>query len=640
MSRFIKYFSNEILLVSILALAVIFRFILYGSFSFSNDELSALIRANYPTFHDLVEKGFYVDGHPGGIQVLIFYWIKLFGNSAYSVRFPFVIMGILSVVFAYLLGKRWFNKATGMYLMSYIAFLQFPILFSQIARPYGPGLLFSLMMVYAWTMLLFPQKEAGTLKKITQLVGYSLTFALCMYTHYFSFLLGIILAAIGLFYLNKQNRYWFWGAILLASILFTPHIRITINHLSIKGVGEWLSKPGFDWLWNHIKYIFNDSTFILIITVFISGLTILLSRKNLKFSKFHLFALMLFFCPFIIGFTYSLLVNPVLQNSVLIFSFPFLILFLFSFANPGFNRINAVLLIILNLALVSDFLFISSYYSKQHFGEFKDVARTIDDWNKRLGIDNVNQVIVVNNPWYIHYYLDQYNFPGKFAQYDNKGGKDIIALRRILESSNTPYFIYAWTKPAPDEIEDIILHFYPYVIEGNDYQGLSKVSLYGKKCFTGLCDHPKPVYSVSFDYDQPDLSDIDPEMITNTKFTTPPNSLFLDKTFEYGPAFKCELGTVSNGDFNVIKIQCDALASADTCDAKLVASIDTKSGKNLMWTSSDFKYYIDNNKWGKVFLTIKIPNEIKNSDVLKIYTWNLGLEEVYIDNMKIRFYKQ
>ena len=335
MSRFIRYFSEELLLLLIIFLAAVFRLILYGSFSYSNDELSAIIRASYPSFQELVDKGFYVDGHPGGIQVLIFYWMKMFGNSPAALRLPFVIMGIFAVWMSYILSKRWFNKATGIYVMSFVAFLQFPVLFSQIARPYGPGLLFSLLMTYTWTLLLFPLKEEKRTKRIFKVFLYGVSFALCMYTHYFCFLLGIILAGIGLFYLSKINRYYYFASLLIASLLFSPHIRITLNHLSIKGVGEWLAKPDSYWLWNHVRYIFNTSAFTLTITLLVSVLTIILNRKNLKFNKFHLFATILFLAPFLIGFVYSVFINPVLQNSVLIFSFPFLIILLFSLQTRG-----------------------------------------------------------------------------------------------------------------------------------------------------------------------------------------------------------------------------------------------------------------------------------------------------------------
>jgi len=388
-----KYLKEEYIIPALLLLAFLIRICCYSSFSYSNDELSAIYRATYDTFGELVSKGFFVDGHPGGIQVWLFYWMKLFGSSEASVRLPFVLSGVAAVAMAFLLARRWFNKATGFYTASLIALLQFPVLFSQIARPYSPGLLFTLWMCLAWTRVVFPLKTKTKLIQLTDILIYAFTFALAMYTHYFSFLVGIILAGIGLFYLEKKQRPDYFISLGLAVVFFLPHIRITLNHLSLQGVGQWLAKPGFDWLWLHIRYIFNDSWFVLIISLFVIIIIVLTNRKHLKFTRFHLISAILFLLPFLIGFTYSILINPVLQNSVLIFSFPFLLIFLFSFANPGYNRINTVLLILLNVSLLLDITLINSYIRN-------NISENLKVWQNLSMPATVRQVpIRLNRLW-------------------------------------------------------------------------------------------------------------------------------------------------------------------------------------------------------------------------------------------------
>ena len=59
---------------------------------------------------------------------------------------------------------------------------------------------------------------------------------------------------------------------LIPIILFLPHIPITLNHLTYRGVGLWLGKPDNDWLINYIFYIFNESYLILwsVLLIFLS----------------------------------------------------------------------------------------------------------------------------------------------------------------------------------------------------------------------------------------------------------------------------------------------------------------------------------------------------------------------------------
>src|SRR4051812_37593238 len=114
MREFFKKHFDYILLFFILFVATVMRFHMLGDISFSNDELSALTRARFDTFSELVENGIKVDGHPFLVQTLIWYTIHHFGDDVFTIRFPFAIAGIISVFFLFLLGRTWFGKATGL----------------------------------------------------------------------------------------------------------------------------------------------------------------------------------------------------------------------------------------------------------------------------------------------------------------------------------------------------------------------------------------------------------------------------------------------------------------------------------------------------------------------------------------------
>ena len=122
---------NLALIILVLLTAAVLRLMYLSGFSFSNDELSALYRVQFDRFSDLVSKGFYVDGHPGGVQVFLYYWVKWFGMSEVAVRLPFALAGILSVFMTYRVGKRWFSENTGIYAALLVAVLEFP---TSIAR--------------------------------------------------------------------------------------------------------------------------------------------------------------------------------------------------------------------------------------------------------------------------------------------------------------------------------------------------------------------------------------------------------------------------------------------------------------------------------------------------------------------------
>ena len=64
---------NTLLLFFVLAISFVLHFINLKELSLSNDELSAITRARYDTFSEMIVNGVYIDYHPAGIQAFIYY---------------------------------------------------------------------------------------------------------------------------------------------------------------------------------------------------------------------------------------------------------------------------------------------------------------------------------------------------------------------------------------------------------------------------------------------------------------------------------------------------------------------------------------------------------------------------------------
>ena len=131
-----------------------------GDFSLSNDELSALSRLQYNSLSDVISIGVQkLDFHPAGIQIFLFYWIKIAQSSEFLIRLPFALSGGISVWLIYSIGKHWFSKQTGILAAILLCFLEFPLLYSQLARPYSFGLFFTLLGSYLWTQIVFQKNH-------------------------------------------------------------------------------------------------------------------------------------------------------------------------------------------------------------------------------------------------------------------------------------------------------------------------------------------------------------------------------------------------------------------------------------------------------------------------------------------------
>ncbi|MBE0663629.1 MAG: glycosyltransferase family 39 protein [Bacteroidales bacterium] len=625
------------LILTIIATAAVLRFIHYADFSLSNDELSALVRIQFDTFKDLVDKGFYVDGHPGGIQVFLYYWVKLFGDSEASLRFPFVVMGVLAVWFGYLTARLWFGKTSALFVAVCLALLQFPILYSQIARPYGSGLFLSMLTGYFWTRVIF-HFDAGSNRKYFDTIAYTVATAAMMYNHYFSFLTAFVMGCSGLFLLRKENRFYYLGAGLAAALLFTPHIYITLNHLSIGGVGLWLGKPENDWLLEHIAYLFNNSVWVMVMVAFISLSGFLSSQKLSKKNwTLRLLAIIWFIVPIATGFFYSRFANPVLQHSVVIFSFPFLLFFLFSFPfwNLDFKRL--AMLSLLALAILGSTVIHNKYYSTQHFGEFKDVAARIVEWDKQYGEAAITRAISVNNSFYIEYYLKHFDANPEFKQYDNRGGRDIFELKNILSSSQTNYFVYAWTKMVPYETHDLIEFYYPFVVYHIDYEGLSAITLFSKSPDFAI-DKPEPVFSIQSNFNSDDLWRAPVSALDTSKVYRGKYSILMNPEIEYGPTFEVPAGDINMTEGCTVKIRAMVNSPLESSKALIVFSLEQWDAPVYSWVASSVSNYAVPNEWSPVFLTVPV-NELRSTrDILKIYIWNPGKEHLFVDDIHIEVF--
>jgi hypothetical protein len=637
MRSFSRLKPETIMLAVILTVAAVMRFWGYSGFSLSNDELSALYRLRFDNFSDLVDKGFYVDGHPGGVQVFLWYWIKLFGNSEASLRLPFVISGILSVLFSYQIAFRWFGRASGLLVASAIAFLVFPLLYSQIARPYGSGLFLVMVMVFSWTHLVF-DINPSTRKKSFYASVFAIAVASCMYNHYFSFLMAVIVGITGLFYVQRKDLLIYSGAGTAAVILFLPHVYITLNHLSIGGVGEWLGKPGPWWLFRHVFFIFNSSWLVFISAILIGSLFWILNKRMVKAKKFVIISLLWFLIPFIIGFCYSRLFNPVLQDSALIFSFPFLLFAMFASAGDTIRRPFPFVLALFLITGILSTVVENKYYKAQHFAEFKDVARSLAGWQRNYGADSLTVAVSVNSRFYLDYYLQKENSQIIFALADCVGHQGLVDLGKIVQACRTPYFAYAWTKPVSSVTSDLIRAHYPYVIKDKKYEGFSEVTLYSRKKLLKPIDSELPFKVYHEEYNKGDLSVKFQTHAENSIYHSPPSSLRFDSLIEFGPAFQNSIEAIGKPSF--VRARIWAYGNSLQSGANLVVSLESKDGKSLLWESSEFDLFMNTSGWSDVIHTTYLPQDSRDDDVLKIYVWNPQKKLFYVDDFDVELYTQ
>lgn len=591
--------------------------VLAGIFlSLSNDELSAMTRTLYGSFGELIQKGVYTDFHPAGVQVFLYYWTRLFGNSAFVFRLPFIVAGSASVWMIWLIGKQWFDKRTALFASAAFAFLQFPVLYSVFARPYSPGVFLGLCMAWFWTELVINRNFT-----IRNLAGFTITMALLLHIHYFSFALAGVAGITGVFLVDRRNRLKFITCGLIALALFIPELDIFREQLRSGDIGGWLGKPGIDFFWMFLLHVFNNIFWftLLIFFLFIVSLLQLFqnkSRRNIFMVSF-LFALTGGF----LAWLYSIWVHPVVQYSTFFFGLPFLFLLLFSWSGwlnirqPAFEiLLSCFIAISLYSTIVSKQLF-----GKPQFGVFREVVNDLDAWYGAYGAFPC--VINVINPDYIRYYFDQYHFHPEVYEWNVNSYRQVAGLNDRLKNCRDSLFCFAWSgSDHPWEIIHVVRNYYPVLLAKKAYFN-SASYLFGA---TGKSIFPDTLWQ---------------QTVPTASISGPDAGIaVLDTGTDYSPGISKLISEIPGSGYRIVTVSTRFRSSVPKMTSSIVLSFDAEGQSS--WFSSVHleEFRINPDGWNEAVLSRNIPEEFVNTGKVNCYIYNVDGDRLEYDGIHVIVY--
>lgn len=624
----------------IMVIAAIMRLVGLTDFSLSNDELSALARLQFSSLGEVIRYGVYPDFHPAGVQLFLYLWTSVAGFSDLMVRLPFAILGAGSVLIIFLIGRRLFGLNTGLLAAAALATLEYPLLYSQIARPYSPGLFFVLS---SFLFLLRVSDEDSRIAhgktgfRLADHIGFVITVSACMYIHYFSFLQAGMICIAGVFIVGRKNLVSYVMSLFIICVMYIPHIPVTLHHLSKGGIGGsegWLGPPEPDFFEKYLRFSLNDSTALFWIFIVLAGGFILANREKLRVGRMHLILFLLFIVPFLIGYYYSILVNPVLQYSVLLFSFPFLLLLMFSFSTDPVTpyKVSRLPVYILLFAGMYSSVNVNRYYQKEHFSEFRKIAEAFAEF-KSSGYSTYS-VINIHDPYYIHHYLPGEEEKGEsFNIYRIQSDTEYEEFLHGVESSNSEYCFYAWSNMYNDPLtEQVIRSKYPCLADSANYLS-SGYRLYRRYSDEPCTNESRSVHTYTSDFEwMEDAAGMGGICHSGS------GCMRLSPEKEYG--FFVEYDYPAGGPVNLGSIELEAMvfSPAGNTGALMVAAYEIGS-ETVEWKSESTDRFIqDHGDWYKVFLNYQVPENLPRGGVFKLYCWNEKKRDLMVDDVRVNFY--
>jgi hypothetical protein len=641
---------------------------MHGIFSESitADEADTLFRIHSSrNLHELLNVWVRGDGHPPFIHLLEYFWTKIFGISEGAVRFPFVLMGAGAIWFAGRTARLWFGTGAAIAVAAGVAFLQFPVMYSQLARPYSPGLFFSMMLVYFWSKWMF-----GDEKKKSYLIWFIVAAVGAAYSHYFSLLLAGLIGLTGFFFLRRDTWKPYFIAGIIAVVLFLPYIGIFLYQLGVGGVGGtggWLGKPTPAFLGEHLWFIFDESRPILIGAFAFSIITIIISRS--RPNKFHALAFSFWILPLLIGYFYSQK-SPVLQNSTLLFSFPFLLMLLFAWV-PPIEKWNRAFLIPVSFAavLLCYVTIYKPFHLTNHFGRLKELVDAAVEWQTPLYAQNTDIVYNVDLPYFIEYnYQMLGRSPKNVLSTVNNGGNDLLEFKNMVQNSDADFFVYGWsTKYSPPEALAIIQERFPYLVQKRCWFNsavylFTKLSELGKKMDTEeLIFHSKDIF-ISPGIFADSSNSIKPvpgwsapcKMIardTMTRrvvrgsgwkdFIQQTDCVVLDSACIYSPMLKMKVGDILKNPDNEILFTVNMKLEDTAAVAVLVIEFQ-RDGKQLYWNGIESTTQIDmqdKDKWQNVYFGLRLPKDLRTTDTVSFLCYSKDGKRILLNSLDVKTLK-
>jgi len=372
-------------LLTIILLGVLLRFYQIGDGLLTFNEVAEVSIAS----HDVSRIVYAIKAMvhaPPLYHFLLHFWMYL-GDSEFMVRMFSLITGTLAIPAIYALAKELYNNKVGLLSAFLMAVMPIHVHFSQIARHYSLLTLLTLISIYCFVRILKDQNNT------MMWAGYVFFTFLCMYTHYYAFVIIIASNIIVLIIEKKLGFYtkWLTSQIILAisyipwmSIMFyVESMRNRSFSNSVSPNPQLIEIPKtFEYFSVGILHTFNSWAFdpiILIMAVVLYASLFVLGLKALRDDpgKQSIMVLAFLAIPILIAFLFGFKIKAYAPRYLLHTAFAFYIIIALALSKIKDKRIFVVSIVCIFLISAGTIYANSQYLNNLPKNDIPDIFEFI-----------------------------------------------------------------------------------------------------------------------------------------------------------------------------------------------------------------------------------------------------------------------
>jgi len=340
-------FCNIYLPVLLFLIAFCWKLWYIGTQDISLDEPFTIFHAQFGIW-DILKLPGQGEPTPPLFMLLLHFWIKIFGISAYSVRILPLLFNALTPVFIYLTGKKIFSLWTGILASGLFILSTYHFYFGLETRTYSLFYLATAASLYYFLSLInnFENKKL--------LIALVLSNLLLVYSHYFGWF--VVFMQFLLSFMYFENKKLFRTLIIttiLTGLFFLPMVPVLFKQFFTLSKGTWVQPPSSSEYLNQLWLFLNSKiVFEVIVIILIAGVVYLLLRKSHK--KINRELIIVFFWWFV-PFTFMFIVSakvPMFINGYILFNSIGLYIFIAAAINIMYNQTLAYIISVLLLVLM------------------------------------------------------------------------------------------------------------------------------------------------------------------------------------------------------------------------------------------------------------------------------------------------